>query len=199
MDPVVLIALVMAASFWILTQANIIWTKNALSKRVIKAGAETKQQAIDTVVGMETRVNAQLAKIDAVLAELPDVEDMQLDAEALAAVVGPIVSTHMEMAFRQVEAQQAKRTGQFLKEMGVDEQLRGMEEGMKAEALAEMGPQAAIMMEILETKIPKKASVVEKLIMQSAKAQAAKMLQGMAGGTTVEASPVGGSGSFGVR
>ena len=67
--------------------------------------------------------------------------------------------------------------------MGIDDQLKGMEEGMKQEALAELGPQAAIMMEILETKIPKKASLVEKVVMQSAKAQAAKILQGMAGAT----------------
>ena len=174
MDPVVVVGLVLAAGFWILTQANIIWTKNALSKRVIAASAETKQQAIDTVVGMEQRLEAQVAKVEGMVAELPDPEDIEFDYEA----IGQVVSKHMEMAFRQVEAQQAKRTGQFLKEMGVDEQLAGLEEHVREEALAAAGPQAQAMMEILNMKVPKKASIIEKLVMQSAKAQAAQMLQG---------------------
>ena len=178
MDPVVVVGLVLAAGFWILTQANIIWTKNALSKRVIAASAETKQDAIDTVRAMEGRIDAQIKAVDERLAALPDPEDFEPDYDAMAAAVGPIVTKHMEMAFRQVEAQQAKRTGQFLKEMGVDEQLAGLEEHVREEALAAAGPQAQAMMEILNMKVPKKASIIEKLVMQSAKAQAAQMLQG---------------------
>jgi len=96
LDPVVVVGLVLAAGFWILTQANIIWTKNALSKRVIAASAETKQQAIDTVVGMEQRLEAQVAKVEGMVAELPDPEDIEFDYEA----IGQVVSKHMEMAFR---------------------------------------------------------------------------------------------------
>jgi len=195
LDPVVVVGLVLAAGFWILTQANIIWTKNALSKRVIAASAETKQQAIDTVVGMEQRLEAQVAKVEGMVAELPDPQDIEFDYEA----IGQVVSKHMEMAFRQVEAQQAKRTGQFLKEMGVDEQLAGLEEHVREEALAAAGPQAQAMMEILNMKVPKKASIIEKLVMQSAKAQAAQMLQGSFGATAEVApsAPVGRG--FGVR
>ena len=199
MDPVVVVGLVLAAGFWILTQVNIIWTKNALSKRVIAASAETKQDAIDTVRAMEGRIDAQIKAVDERLAALPDPEDFEPDYDAMAAAVGPIVTKHMEMAFRQVEAQQAKRTGQFLKEMGVDEQLAGLEEHVREEALAAAGPQAQAMMEILNMKVPKKASIIEKLVMQSAKAQAAQMLQGSFGATAEVAPSASVGRGFGVR
>lgn len=70
MDPVVVIGLVMAAGFWILTQLNVIWTKNALSTRVIKAGADTKQQAIDTLLSVEKRLDTQISRVDAFQHEL---------------------------------------------------------------------------------------------------------------------------------
>ena len=195
MDPVVVVGLVLAAGFWILTQANIIWTKNALSKRVIAASAETKQQAIDTVVGMEQRLEAQVAKVEGMVAELPDPEDIEFDYEA----IGQVVSKHMEMAFRQVEAQQAKRTGQFLKEMGIDDKLKDLEGAAREQAMAQMGIEGQIAMEILEMKVNKKASVVEKLVLQKAKLEAAKMIQGSMGADETIIQPASVGRGFGVR
>jgi len=199
MDPVVVVGLVLAAGFWILTQANIIWTKNALSKRVIAASAETKQDAIDTVRAMEGRIDAQIKAVDERLAALPDPEDFEPDYDAMAAAVGPIVTKHMEMAFRQVELQQAKRTGQFLKEMGIDDKLKDLEGAAREEAMAQMGIEGQIAMEILEMKVNKKASVVEKLVLQKAKLEAAKMIQGSMGADETIIQPASVGRGFGVR
>lgn len=200
MDPVVVVGLVLAAGFWILTQANIIWTKNALSKRVIAASAETKAEAIDTVRAMETRIEAQITKVNEIVEALPDVEELAIDYEEMANNLGPVVSKHMEMAFRQVEAQQSKRTKEFLDGMGITDHLEGLESQAREEALAMAGPQAQALMEILNAKIPKKASVVEKMIMQLAKGQAAQMIQGSFGGVegSVAEAPSPSRG-FGVR
>lgn len=156
---------------------------------------------------LEARVDArekQLAeleeRIDAKISQIPDPADIEIpdiDYEAIAQVVG----RHVEMQFRQIEAQQAKRTGQFLKDMGIDEALGDLEAGAREEAMAALGPQAQVAMEILNTKIPKKASLIEKTVMQFAKAQAAQLVQGqMAGlqGAAVEA-PKEVSRGFGVR
>ena len=184
-----IIGAILAATWSFLMAAKVAAPRAASKSKLLLVGILTGESEEDKrILGtiQERLIRPEVEKLTATLPKF-DEESLAIDyaemAEELKPIIGPIVSEHMQMAFRQVEAQQAKRTGEFLKNMGVDEQLKGMEAGMREEALAELGPQAAIMMEILETKIPKKASVVEKLIMQSAKAQAAKMLQGMAGAT----------------
>jgi len=147
----------------------------------------------------ETRFNEQTASNGDEIAESIE-SALNARLEAFSNELGPTVSQHVMMAFRQVEAQQAKRTGEFLKQMGIDEQLEGLEEEVRQEAMAQMGPQAQIAMEILNTKIPKKASIIEKTIMQFAKAQAAQLVQGnMMGADTTHVEAPSTSRGFGVR
>lgn len=164
----------------------------------ILTGASTEDKAIlETIRG--TLIRPEIERLTEDMPKL-DPDDLAIDYDEIATRVGPVVSSHMEMAFRQVEAQQAKRTGEFLKEMGIDEHLAGVEESLREEALMAAGPQAQALMEILNMKIPKKASVIEKVVMQTAKAQAAQLLQGGIGlEKAAPAESVSRSSGFGVR
>ena len=153
----------------------------ALNASYERIDARTASGAHDVALEVERAVNASY--------------------EAFSNEIGPLVSRHIDMALKQAEAQQSKRVGMFLKEMGVDQQLEALEEGVREEALQAMGPTAQIAAEIMSTKIPKKASMVERTIMQFAKAQAASMLSGQVPGQAagvVESSRPAGSG-IGVR
>ena len=160
---------------------------------ILTGATEEDREILDKVRGSLVR-----PEVERVLAEIPDFEvpEFAIDYDALGSAVGK----HVEMQFRQVEAQKAKLTGQFLKDMGIDEALGDMEEAAREEAMAALGPQAQIAMEILNTKIPKKASLVEKTVMQFAKAQAAQLIQGQMPGQAAQAAPVEAPArGFGVR
>ena len=103
---------------------------------------------------------------------------LSIDAGALAEAIGPQVSTHINMALKQAEAQQGKRIGAFLKDMGLDEQLGELEAGAREQAMAALPAQAQVLMEIMNTKIPKSATTSERVLMQAAKVTAAQLLQG---------------------
>ena len=113
---------------------------------------------------------------------VPSAEDIASAVEqAVNANLGPQISTHVNMALKQMEAQQSKRVGQFLKDTGLDEQLEALEDGVKAEALAQAGPMAQFVAEVMAAKIPKNATTAEKAWLTISKAAAAQMAQsGMA-------------------
>ena len=164
----------------------------------ILTGATPEDQAILGTI-QEKLIRPEVERMSAAMPKL-DEEALAIDYDEIAEAVGPIVTKHMEMAFRQVEAQQAKRTQQFLNEMGVDDKLKDLEGAAREQAMAQMGIEGQIAMEILEMKVNKKASVVEKLVLQKAKLEAAKMIQGSMGAeeTIIQPASVGRSG-IGVR
>ena len=169
---------------------------------ILTGATEEDKEILESVRANLVRpeVERVTAELEAKIAEIPDPQDIEIpeiDYEGIAQLVGK----HVEMQFRQVEAQQAKRTGEFLRSMGIDEALGELEAGAREEALQALGPQAQVAMEILNTKIPKKASLIEKTVMQFAKAQAAQLVQGQMGGIAQEAprEPVSANRGFGVR
>jgi len=83
--------------------------------------------------------------------------------------------------------------------MGVDDKLKDLEGAAREEAMAQMGIEGQIAMEILEMKVNKKASVVEKLVLQKAKLEAAKMIQGSMGADETIIQPASVGRGFGVR
>lgn len=181
MDAVVVVGLVLAAGFWIMTQVNIIWTKNALSKRVITASAETKQQAIDTVVGMEKRLDSQVAKVETMVASLPSADDLGIDYDELAEHVGPAIGQYVTMAFNQVKAQETKALQAQLEQLGVGEVI----DEAKAMALDQLPPQMVQAQRILGMKVSKKYASehpIEAQAIEMGKLYIMQMLEGQLGG-----------------
>ena len=98
--------------------------------------------------------------------------------EAFNANLGPMMSNHINMALKQAEAQQSKRVGGFLKELGLEDQMAALEDGVREQAMEALPAQAQVLMEIMQTKIPKSATTSERILMQAAKVTAAQLLQG---------------------
>ena len=204
---ITMIGVVVAASFWIVTQWNIISTKNHLSARVIKAGDETKAQAIDTVLGMEKRVNESLTKVEAVIAALPkfDEDMLAIDyeemAENLKPVLGPMVSEHVGMAINQAKAQETKSLQAQLETLGLDEVIGEAKE----QVLAQLPPEALAYKRMMDSRPSKKWSnehPIETQLYEGMKILFSQYAQGqglLPGGreAAAEARPV--STGFGVR
>lgn len=140
--------------------------------------SNTEQSVKKEVQTMREDVKVALTGFDEKLSGLEELEMPELDQEALVAAIGPVVSQHMEMAFHQVEAQQAKRVGAFLKDMDLEGQLGELEEGVRAQAMEALPAQAQVLMDVMNTKIPKSATITEKALLNVSKAVCAQLLQG---------------------
>ena len=150
----------------------------AVREHLIQPALDAQKQAF-TAIPMPTAMQIASEVENAVKANLGA---LSIDTEALAQAIGPQISTHVNMALKQMEAQQSKRVGQFLKDAGLEDQLEGMTEAMKEEALAQAGPGAQFLAEIMAAKIPKNATVAEKAWLTISKAAAVQMAQnGMMG------------------
>lgn len=177
---------------WWRTQRRIERTSQAISAQVKAAIGDINGRVDEGMSGVEDRLGialeAQKGTFSAITIPTPDdiasaVEDaLNEKLDAFSASLGPMMSNHIGMALKQAEAQQSKRVGQFLQSAGLDEQLEGMSEAAKEQALAMAGPGAQFVAEIMSAKIPKNATLAEKAWLQICKAAAVQMAQsGMMG------------------
>ena len=168
---------------------------------ILTGATDEDKRILETIRG--TLVRPEVERMRASMPSI-DEEALAIDYEELAkeldGVMRPMVAEEISKVVMQQQAQSAKVTGEFLKQMDLDGHLEGLEAEARQAVLDQAGPQAQVLAELADIKIPKRASAVHKAFLNMVKAQALGMVQAqMPGASAPVEAPVEGNRGIGVR